>query len=122
MYKVMAFISRKPGTTREEFRQYYEGSHAVLIGEILPPMMGYRRNYINLDEPFKRDEDQIDFDVVTEMLFATRDDCEGWFERFADPAVLARVQDDERQFLDTGRVRVAVVEVAETDYFKGWES
>ena len=34
MYKVMAFLSRKPGTTIEQLRDYYETRHVPLIGEI----------------------------------------------------------------------------------------
>ena len=79
MYKVTAFLSRKPGVGVAEFRRYYEGMHARLIRELLPPTRAYRRNYLNQEEPFKRDHGQIDFDVVTEMEFDTRTDCESWF-------------------------------------------
>lgn len=116
MYKVMAFLTRKPEISPSEFRQYYEDTHARLIKKLTPPMLEYRRNYVNREEPFKRDEDKIDFDVVTEMLFATRVDCENWFAAFADESVFSQVQEDERQFLDTTRVRVCAVDMAETSY------
>jgi uncharacterized protein (TIGR02118 family) len=116
MFKVMAFISRRAGTSPEAFREYYETQHVPLVVEVAPPMAAYRRNYLNPDEAFKRNEDELPFDVVTEMLFETREDCQRWFDTFFDPEVFARVQEDELQFLDPDRVRLCVVEVESTDY------
>ncbi|ATE65852.1 EthD domain-containing protein [Rhizorhabdus dicambivorans] len=114
MYKVMAFLSRKPGISREEFRAYYEGQHAPLVGRLAPKMAVYRRNFLNFDEPFKRDDDQIGFDVVTEMEFEDRAACERWFSAFRDPAVFEQVAADEAKFLDSSRVMVCAVEVEQS--------
>lgn len=111
MYKVMAFLARKPGISREAFRAYYESQHAPLVGRLAPAMAGYRRNFLNFDEPFKRDDDQIGFDVVTEMEFEDRAACERWFGAFRDPAIFEQVAEDERNFLDTSRVMVCAVDV-----------
>ena len=116
MYKVMAFLSRKPGTTIEQLRDYYETRHVPLIGEIAPTMRGYRRNYLKLNEPFKRNGDRIDFDVVTEMLFASEAEYDEWFQAFSDPDAFRRVVEDEHKFLDPDSIRVCAVEVAETAY------
>ncbi|KRB81478.1 hypothetical protein ASE00_16015 [Sphingomonas sp. Root710] len=114
MYKVMAFLARKPGISREEFRAYYEGQHAPLVGRLAPKMSAYRRNFLNFDEPFKRDDDQIGFDVVTEMEFEDRAACERWFNAFRDPAVFEQVAEDEKKFLDPTRVMVCAVEVEQS--------
>jgi EthD domain len=114
MYKLMAFIARKEGTTKEAFRDYYEEFHTLLIAEIAPPMKAYRRNYVNLSAPFMRCEDQIDFDVVTEMEFDDQDECQRWFDAFRDPDSFALVAADEQKFIDVERLRVCVVDVAET--------
>jgi hypothetical protein len=111
MYKVMAFIARKDGISREDFRTYYENNHIRLIAEVAPRMVSYRRNYLNPNEPFLRNEDQIDFDVVTEMEFNDRTECERWFEAFREPTALARVIEDEGRFIDVDRVRVCPVDV-----------
>ena len=116
MYKVMAFISRKPGISKEEFRAYYESNHIRLIADVAPSMATYRRNYINFGDPFLRNEEKIDFDVVTEMLFNDRAECERWFEAFGEPASLARVIDDESKFIDVATVRVCPVDVEDAQF------
>jgi hypothetical protein len=116
MFKIMAFISRKPGTSPEAFREYYETLHTHLVGSVAPPMKAYRRNYLNFAEPFKRGEEQIDFDVVTEMEFEDRAECERWFTAFRNPGAAERVAEDEEKFLDRATLRVCTVEVEETDY------
>lgn len=115
MYKVMAFLARKPGISREEFRAYYEANHAPLVGRLAPRMAAYRRNYLDFDEPFKRDEDQIGFDVVTEMEFEDRAACERWFDAFRAPGVFDQVAEDEEKFLDRGRVMVCAVDVERSE-------
>jgi hypothetical protein len=116
MYKVMAFISRKPGMSAEAFRDYYERVHTGVVGSVAPPMKAYRRNYVNFAEPFRRSEEQIDFDVITEMEFEDRAACESWFNAFRNADASERVSEDEAKFLDRDRVRVCVVETEETDY------
>lgn len=111
MFKIMAFMSRKPGITMDEFRTYYEEVHTKLIADVAPAMKAYRRNYIDLSEPFQRCAEQIDFDVVTEMEFGDRAECQRWYDAFSSPDSLARVLEDERQFLDVERIRVSVVAV-----------
>lgn len=111
MYKVVAFIKRKAGITPEEFRDYYETRHAPLIERLTPKMLAYRRNYLNFAAPFKRDEEHIGFDVVTEMEFADEAACQAWFDAFAAPAVLDQVLEDERNFLDQSRVMVCAVDL-----------
>ena len=116
MFKVMAFISRKPGMSIEAFRDYYEQIHTGVVASVAPPMRAYRRNYVNITEPFRRSEDQIDFDVVTEMEFEDRAECERWFTAFRNADTYEKVGEDEENFIDRDRIRVCVVETEETDY------
>lgn len=74
-------------------------------------MQGYRRNYLNRNEPFSRLEEQIGFDVVTEMEFEDRAACERWFDAFRAPGVSDRVAEDEQKFLDRATLMVCPVEV-----------
>jgi uncharacterized protein (TIGR02118 family) len=114
MYKVMAFLTRKPGMTRDEFRDYYENKHAPLIGQLTPKMAAYKRNYVNLNGAFKRDEDLITFDVITEMEFEDQAACERWFEAFQVPDVFAQISADENNFLDRSRMLVCTVDREQT--------
>jgi hypothetical protein len=114
MYKVTAFLTRKPGMTRNQFRDYYENRHAPLVGQLTPKMAAYRRNYVNLDGPLKRGEHLIAFDVVTEMEFEDQAACERWVEAYQVPDVLARISADEENFLDRDRVLVCAVDQEQT--------
>jgi uncharacterized protein (TIGR02118 family) len=97
MPKLIILIARKPGTSLEEFIDYYETVHAPGARERMPALARaeYRRNYI---PEAARTGAAIDFDVVTEMIFASdaefaqmqqeRAACAGWIaedvEKFAD--------------------------------------
>lgn len=111
MYKVMAFLARKPGISAAQFREHYERHHVALIGQVTPPMRSYRRNYLAREEPFRRADEQIGFDVVTEMEFEDRAACERWFDAFRAPGVADRVAEDEEKFLDRARLMVCPVEI-----------
>ena len=114
MYKVMAFLARKPGISAAQFRDHYERHHVALIGQVTPPMQSYRRNYLSREEPFRRADEQIGFDVVTEMEFEDRAACERWFDAFRAPGVADRVAEDEEKFLDRARLMVCPVEIETT--------
>jgi hypothetical protein len=75
MYKVVALLRRKADLTHSEFKDYYETRHVPLIERLTPPMLAYRRSYVDLSAPYKRDEEQIDFDVITEMEFEDEAAC-----------------------------------------------
>lgn len=113
MFKVLAFLSRKPDMSAEEFQAYYETRHVHVINEVAPGIPVYRRNFLKLNDQQNRNADQIDFDVVTEMEFPDRQSFQTWAKSFAAPGAAERVAEDEAQFLDRERIRVCVVEVSE---------
>lgn len=108
MIKVLAFIRRRPDLDLAAFREYYEQHHAPLINRLLPFYAAYNRNY--LETPFRADQAGMDFDVVTELVFASRADHDAWRAALADPAVIAQIRADERNFLDQGATRMWVVD------------
>ena len=112
MFKIMAFMSRKPGLTREEFRDYYEQQHVKVVAEAAPRMRHYRRNFLIHDDKLSR-SDGIEYDVVTEIEFEDRASYETWRAAFRGPSG-HRVADDESKFLNTARIHVCVVEVEES--------
>jgi uncharacterized protein (TIGR02118 family) len=106
--KVLAFIRRRPDLSLDAFREYYEQHHAPLINRLLPFYAAYNRNY--LEAPFRPDQQGVDFDVVTELVFASTADHDAWRAALADPAVIAEIRADERNFLDQGATRMWVVD------------
>jgi len=71
MIKVLTFIKRKPGITREEFLKYYEEVHAPLSLKHLPKPARYVRNHIIAAVEGQEPE----FDCVTEHWFETVEDA-----------------------------------------------
>ena len=73
MFKCIALLRRKPGLSREDFIDYYERQHAPLIRRLLPGIIDYRRNYVELEGAFLfPGAAPIDFDVITEIWLADR--------------------------------------------------
>lgn len=94
---------RKAGTTFEQFRDHYEHNHAPLAVRLLPYFKTYKRNYIRHGEQYRPSgigAKAADFDVVTELSFASRDDYERMLRALADPAILNQIIADEERFMD----------------------
>ena len=77
-----------------------------LIKRLLPMFAHYQRHYI--DRPESRiGETQADpdFDVITEIHFATRADYEAFLQATSNPDVLAAIRADEANFLISDATR-----------------
>lgn len=108
--KVMIFIPRKPGISVEQFREHYEKVHAPLAVKLLPMIKEYRRNHLDRNLKLRDGSSAaLDFDVVTEMEFASEDDYAAFRKRLADPDVSAQVRADEANFIDGPNVRHVIV-------------
>jgi hypothetical protein len=113
MFKVLAFVKRKPGMSHDEFRSYYETHHAPLIADVAPITGTYRRNFLEQADSVNVGAEDLDFDVVTEMEFADRAEYERWFAALTAPGALERVQADEANFIDRQKFRVCAVHIAQ---------
>ncbi|KHK89895.1 EthD domain-containing protein [Novosphingobium malaysiense] len=110
---VVSLLKRKAGTSREEFRTYYESNHR-LIGEKV--LSGYATRYVRrfLEPADGIDQDQ-DFDVILEIDFpdeATRKAC---FAAIGEPATLAMIVEDEEKLFDRSRMRTFNVTQSQSD-------
>ncbi|SCW38535.1 EthD domain-containing protein [Sphingobium faniae] len=103
--KIVCLMRRKASLSHQQFKDYYENNHAHLAVELLPFFSEYRRNYLIKDEAYKPDHlDDVppapDYDVVTEISFASRDDYQRMVDALADPEIGGRIAADEENFLD----------------------
>jgi EthD domain len=73
MVKVFAFLTRRNGLDTEAFIDHYENKHVPLVLSLAPAPLLYKRNYVVRGDELNREDDTIDFDVVTELVFADRD-------------------------------------------------
>ncbi len=111
MFKCIALLKRKPGLSREAFIDYYETRHAVLIRNLLPDILYYRRNFVDSAGAFIfPGAAPIDFDVITEIGFADRAAYDRFVAAAAEPDIAQRIATDEENLFDRNATRMLVVE------------
>ncbi|KAE8374107.1 EthD domain-containing protein [Aspergillus bertholletiae] len=127
-YVLLAFLSRKPGTTPTAFKSHYENQHMPLLKDILGPdrfPTVHKRYYLpRMEEPTENADKNIDphppregviipstvsagefsWDCCAEVVF--RDEAHYMAFRDALAAQADRLEADEERFLDRGKMRV----------------
>ena len=106
MLKIFAFLTKREDFETEAFINYYENNHVPLVISLAPTPTVYKRNYLVRGDEFNREEDTIDFDVITELVFPDRAAFVDWIEKLSVEAIGA----DEERFLDRSRTRAYVIE------------
>jgi EthD domain len=107
--KILSYLVKRDGMTTEEFVDYYENHHVPLIVSLAPPPVIYKRHYLQRGDAVNIGEAAIDFDVVTEQVFADRAAFQSWIDAVTAGDAGERVAVDEAQFLDRSRTRSCVV-------------
>jgi uncharacterized protein (TIGR02118 family) len=88
------------------FIDYYENNHVPLVLSLAAEPAVYKRNYVVHGDEFNREDEALDFDVVTELVFPDRAGFVAWIEALSVDAVA----EDEERFLDRARTRAYVIE------------
>ena len=116
MIKLILVAKRKTGMSRDAFIDYYENRHAPLCQSLCPGQSGYRRNYVHHDQVLipQGFTGEVDYDVVTEVIWDDRESFERTMAKAADPEVAAQIASDEENFLQRESMRFFVVEVRES--------
>jgi hypothetical protein len=111
MLKIMAFLSKRADLATRAFIEHYENNHVPLIGSLAPSPIVYKRNYLVRDHELNRRQDNtIDFDVVTELVFPDRAAYLAWGSAVGTGTAGEQVAADEARFLDRSRTRAYVIE------------
>jgi uncharacterized protein (TIGR02118 family) len=103
MHKLIAFVRRKPGTTKQQFKDYYENYHSKLGEKFLPPLCKkYLRRYIEaVRHPMKTDQPpHPEFDCLVEFWFDSEADCRAFEASVSDPETMKYIVADEEKFVD----------------------
>lgn len=109
MLKMLSYLVKREGMTPEEFVDYYENHHVPLILSLAPPPAVYKRHYLQRGDALNIGEEGVDFDVVTEQVFADRSAFRCWIDAVSAGNAGERVAADEARFLDRSRTRACVV-------------
>ncbi len=110
MFKILAFLTAKEDVDARAFIEHYEESHVPLICELAPAPVVYKRNYLVRGDELNREDDSIDFDVVTELVFADRAAYLAWSANVGTGVAGEQVSADEQRFVDQSRTRAYVIE------------
>jgi hypothetical protein len=110
MLKILAFLTRREDIETQAFIAYYESHHVPLIRSLAPAPIVYKRNYlVRGDELNTQEDDTIDFDVVTELVFPGRAAYLAWGAAVGKGAPSEQTA-DELKFLDRSRTRAYIIE------------
>lgn len=129
-YSLLVFLSRKPGTTPEEFRNYYANSHLHLFRRLVGPEHFpklHTQRYIhrtaatgddknntprNPTTPavvFAGSQADFDYDVVVTLEYKDEAAWKAACEVFAKPEIADVIAADEEKFLDRSQTRVVAL-------------
>lgn len=107
---LLIFIKRKPGTTLEQFRDYYEGRHVPLCMKYMAGPTSYVRRFVSPADG----QAEPEFDVVTELVFPNTAVRDGTLAAMAADAMPEDVVEDEEQFMDRTKTRFYAFDRHET--------
>ena len=113
--KILCFLKRKPGLSREQFIDYYEQRHVKLIAKLLPFYTEYKRNFVDPGEVYapghleNKAQAVPPFDVVTELSFASREMYDRMLAALADPEIGATIAADEDNVFDRSAMVIYTV-------------
>jgi hypothetical protein len=109
MIRVLAFMRRLPGVTRDAFREHYEAIHVPIALPFLTGTAGYVRHHVR-----EEIHGAPDFDCMTRFDYPDGATVKAVFEQTEGPQADA-IRRDERTFMDKPAIVFFPVEEAE-----GW--
>jgi hypothetical protein len=106
MIRLTLVITRKAGTSVEDFRRHYENLHAPLVTRHFPKIAEYKRHYRDVDA--KLDISNQDWDCITESIFENEDDYAAFVTRLQIPEVGEEIFADGELFMYNSRTLMFV--------------
>jgi hypothetical protein len=103
VYKLITLVKRKPGMSKQQFKDYYENHHSKLGEKYLPPYCKkYLRRYLEwVPHPMKAGQlPGPAYDCLVELWFDTEADCRAFEASVTAPELVKMIIEDEEQFLD----------------------
>jgi hypothetical protein len=115
MFKSVCLIRRRSGLSMQEFIESYENGHAVLCVKLIPGMVKYVRRYVTPGDIVRYEgAPDLDFDVVTELWFESRETYDRAMRELENPEKARLLAEDERRLFETTSIRRFVVDERES--------
>jgi len=106
VFKVFAYMAKRPDISSEAYADYYENHHVPLVLSHAPLPKVYRRNYLVRGDAANLESPTIDFDSITELAWDDRSGFEEWISSLGNQ----EVAEDEARFLDRSKTRAYVID------------
>ena len=120
MIKQLVLIKRRPGMSLEDFRIYYETRHSLLGIQFMPLCRQYFRRYVLPEpNPVTGEVLELDFDVITEIWWDTREDFESTMREIGKAVLNAIFREDEKNIFASHSNPVFTVEEQESNMTNG---
>lgn len=115
-FKILIFLKRRPGMSLEAFRDYYENRHAKLCEKYTVGVSRYLRRFLNpLPDPETGTNDELPYDVITELWFDDEVTFESTVKYVSTSVMPDEVIEDEKNLFDRSKSRMATVVECESD-------
>ena len=115
-FKTVCLLKRKPGMSLEDFKAYYETNHKRFGEQYLPKDARFIRRYMHpVPNPMTGEAPELDYDVIIETWFNSREDWEATMAIYAAPELAAEIAEDEEKLFDRSRINFSIVEEHESD-------
>jgi EthD domain len=109
-YKILLFMKRRPGMTREAFRDYYENHHVPLCLKYTSGVSRYVRRFLTPQpNPETGATQELQFDVITELWFEDEAVFRGTVQYLATSIMPDEIVEDEKRLFDRALTRMATV-------------
>jgi EthD domain len=110
-YKILLFMKRRPGMSFEAFQDYYENHHAPLCEKYTSSGISrYVRRFLTPHpNPEARTNEELPFDVITELWFEDETLFRGTVKYLATSIMPDEVVEDEKRLFDRSKTRMATV-------------
>jgi hypothetical protein len=116
-YKILLFMKRRPGMTREAFQDYYENHHVPLCLKYTSGVSRYIRRFLTPHpNPETGVSDELEFDVITELWFDNEATFKGTVKYLETSIMPDEVVEDETRLFDRPKMRMATIVEHETTF------
>ena len=100
--KLLGFLTKRSGLSREEFVEWYEANHVPMILEETPGLVDYRRNFLP--------ETIAGVDVITELTYRDRAAFDHAMALAVQPPASERIAQDQDFLFESDGVKIVLVD------------